>query len=115
MSLISQGKLAGKVALVTGGGRGIGQAIARVFGAESAAVVICSRNRENLERTAAELRAQGCRAVALQLDVTRRESFPGLAEAVKKEFGRLDILVNNAGISGMTPVDDPADDLWFEI
>ena len=112
---MSEGKLSGKVALVTGGGRGIGKSIAVAFARHGAAVIVCSRNADNLSQTADEISAAGGKAIARVLDVRRREEFPALAAAVQQEFGRIDILVNNAGVSGMTPIDGAKDDLWFQI
>ena len=90
-------KLAEKIALVTGSGRGIGRAIAIAFAREGANLVLAARTPEQLDVVAAEIRALGRRALAVQTDVTDRASVDALAEAVRTEYGRLDILVNNAG------------------
>ncbi|MBI2821789.1 MAG: SDR family oxidoreductase [Acidobacteria bacterium] len=108
-------KLEGKVAVVTGGGRGIGRAIAAACARDGAAVVICSRNRDHLEETARGLSRQGATAVALELDVRKGAMFPPLVELAEQKFGRVDILVNNAGISGITPLDEGDDRLWNDI
>jgi 3-oxoacyl-[acyl-carrier protein] reductase len=84
-----------KVAVVTGGGHGIGAAIARKLAAMGATTVICGRNRARLEQTAGEIPCE-----SLVCDVSDWNSVAGLAERIKQTFGRLDILVNNAGISG---------------
>lgn len=92
------GKLAGKVALVTGAGRGIGQAVARAFAGEGADVAVHYRNsRDGAERTAADVRAIGRRAETLQADVGVVAEGQRLIAQTVERFGRLDILVNNAG------------------
>ncbi len=87
--------LSRKVALVTGGGRGIGAAIAAKLAAMGATTVICGRNRSRLEQTAGEIQAR-----AITCDVSDWNSVSALAEQVQRAFGRLDILVNNAGVGG---------------
>lgn len=94
------GKLEGRVAIVTGGGRGIGQGIAGVLAAEGAAIVIADVDLENAERTAAELRAVGRRAAVVETDVTSEASAASCVEAAQREFGAVHILVNNAGVVG---------------
>jgi hypothetical protein len=92
--------LSGKVALVTGGSRGIGRAIAEACALAGADVVIASRKLENCEAAAAEIRAAtGRRGVAVACHVGRWSNCDDLADAVYGEFGRCDVLVNNAGMS----------------
>lgn len=107
--------LTGKLALITGGGRGIGKAIALMFARHGARVIVSSRDRNTLEKTAVELKSTGAEALALEVDLTRPDSVKALAARVESGFGRLDILVNNSGVSGMTPIRAGNDDLWFEI
>jgi len=95
-------KLANRTAIVTGGGRGIGRAIALRFAGEGAAVVLAATGREALEATAAEIRARGGNALACAADVSDEASVAHLVAATIAEFGRLDILVNNAGVGGPT-------------
>ena len=95
-------RLAGKVAIVTGGGRGLGRAIALRFASEGAAVTLAGTGREHLEATAAELAAAGGRSLAVVTDVASEPAVVQMVEATLREFGRLDILVNNAGIAGPT-------------
>ena len=95
-------RLKDKVAIVTGGGQGIGKAIALAFAAEGAAVVVAARNLANLERTAAEITSKGGKAKAIQTDVTVEAQIEGMVAATVKEFGKVDILVNNSGIGGVT-------------
>jgi NAD(P)-dependent dehydrogenase (short-subunit alcohol dehydrogenase family) len=95
-------KLAGRTAIVTGGGHGIGRAIALRFSAEGCAVTIAGTARERLETTAQELRGQGARVQVSVTDVGDEAAVERLVAGAVAEFGRLDILVNNAGIAGPT-------------
>ncbi|HEY1188302.1 MAG TPA: glucose 1-dehydrogenase [Gemmata sp.] len=96
---MSDKPLAGKVALITGGSRGIGAAIAARFGADGAQVVVnYARSRTEAETVVAGIKAAGGDAVAVQADVGNPGEIPGLFDATTKAFGRLDILVNNAAI-----------------
>lgn len=88
--------LTGKVAVVTGGSRGIGKAVAKVLIEEGCAVAVCSRNRVQIEAAARELSRNG-RALGVTCDVTDEEAAHHFVGAALKEFGRIDILVNNAG------------------
>jgi ketoreductase len=112
---VKEQQLAGKTTVVTGGGRGIGKAIARTFVLHGATTVICSRSQKDIDQTAGELGRDGGRVIARRLDVRKREMFPELADFVAKAVGKVDILVNNSGISGMTPMLAPDDELWFDI
>lgn len=93
-------KLKDQVALITGGGRGIGRAIARRFAAEGAAVLVTARTAGEIESVANEIRQAGGRAQAFAANVARPEDCEKLVAAVRRHFGRVDILVNNAGIFG---------------
>src|SRR5262245_22312023 len=93
------GRLAGRVALVTGGTRGIGESIVRLFAAEGASVVFCGRRRADGERLAAELSARGQVGTYLELDVSREEDANAVVRDTLDRYGRLDVLVNNAGIT----------------
>jgi len=95
-------RLSGQVALITGGGRGIGRAIALRFASEGAAVMIAATKREPLEATAAEIRKAGGRAATAVVDVADEEAVKTVVAATLGELGRLDILVNNAGVGGPT-------------
>ncbi len=94
---LSMFSLEGKVALVTGGSRGIGRASALALADAGAAVVVSSRKTEGLEKVAEELRARGAKGTAIAAHVAKTEDSKALIEKVLKEFGRLDILMNNAG------------------
>jgi NAD(P)-dependent dehydrogenase (short-subunit alcohol dehydrogenase family) len=91
--------LAGRTALVTGGSRGLGRAIAHGYAAAGAQVVISSRHAESCEKVVAEIAARGGKAVAIPAHVGHWEDLSRLAEAAIAAFGGLDILVNNAGMS----------------
>jgi acetoin reductase-like protein len=94
-------RLNGKVALITGGARGIGRAIAERYVAEGATVAIADLLEEQASATASEI---GERAFALSVDVTRQESIDAMVEAVVKRAGGIDILVNNAAVFDMAPL-----------
>lgn len=93
-------KLSGKVALVTGGGTGIGRGAAISLAAEGAAVIVMGRRAEPLEETVNYIKSNGGEALPLAGDVTRTEDIVKAHDIIKERWGRLDILVNNAG-SGM--------------
>jgi len=99
------------VALVTGGGTGIGRAVALALAADGYAVAVAGRRREPLEATVEQGRALGARLLAVPTDVGDPASVRALFAATKDAFGRLDLLFNNAG-SGAPPV--PLEDLTFE-
>lgn len=91
-----------KVAVVTGGGQGIGRVIALTLAGAGADIVLAARSREPLEATRAEIEALGREALVVPTDVRHEESVQALAEQALAHFGRVDILVNNAGITGPT-------------
>ena len=90
--------LNGKTALITGGGRGIGAAIALRLASLGATTIVCGRTLARLQHTAGQIRSAGGQSEALACDVADWNSVAALAQRVQKTFGRLDILVNNAGI-----------------
>ena len=94
--------LSGRVAVITGGNRGIGRSIALAMARAGAAIAVLSRNEEKNSQVLAELKAIGGAAMALQLDVTERETLSGAMATVERELGGLDILVNNAGVASVT-------------
>lgn len=109
------GKLDGKVALVTGGNRGIGAAIARAFAGEGASLVLAARDTVKLEQTTAELRASGAQVLAVTSDVTDESSVEELFRGTVERYGRLDILVNNAGAFDGGPVDELTLETWEKV
>jgi NAD(P)-dependent dehydrogenase (short-subunit alcohol dehydrogenase family) len=98
--------LTGRVALVTGGSRGLGHQIARGLGEAGARVVITARKEEELAEAAAQLRAEGISATAVPCDLTAIEALPGVVERILAETGQIDILVNNAGTSWGAPTEE---------
>jgi 3-oxoacyl-[acyl-carrier protein] reductase len=93
------GRLQGKVALITGGSRGIGRSICRTFAREGAAVIVnFTSHAEKAQEIVAEITNAGGRAIALQADVASRSAVNAMTAAAKEKFGVIDILVNNAGI-----------------
>ncbi|MGH9847719.1 MAG: SDR family NAD(P)-dependent oxidoreductase [Blastocatellia bacterium] len=94
--------LAGKVALVTGGSRGIGRAITERLAEDGASVVVnYGKNADEAKKVVAGIEAKGGKAVAIEADV----SGPALVDAAFRELGRLDILVNNAGMADVAPIE----------
>ena len=111
-------RLAGQVALITGGGTGIGAGISRAFAREGAAVAISySRSRDRAEATVRQIVAAGGRAAAWQADVRDEAAVRGLVDRAVGELGRLDILVNNAGWTRKVPhaeLEQLTDEIWRE-
>jgi NAD(P)-dependent dehydrogenase (short-subunit alcohol dehydrogenase family) len=95
-------RLQGRVAIITGGGKGIGRAIATAFAREGATVVIASRTISALEQTCKEINNNGGKATYVQTDVSDEKQVQRLVAETIRQFGQVDILVNNSGISGPT-------------
>lgn len=91
-------RLAGKVAIITGAGRGIGHATSLKFGAEGAIVIACDINADRAQQTARDVAESGAEAMGFQMDVRDTASIARMVEAVVRKYGRIDCLVNNAGI-----------------
>jgi NAD(P)-dependent dehydrogenase (short-subunit alcohol dehydrogenase family) len=108
-------RLEGKVALVTGASRGIGEAISRRLAADGARVALAARDEEACRRIAREIEATGGEAIALRCDVTDSRSIAETIAAIVSQWRRIDVLVNNAGLGGPTPLDDPDDSRWDAI
>jgi 3-oxoacyl-[acyl-carrier protein] reductase len=109
-------RLAGQVALVTGGGRGLGRGIAEGFGAEGANVVVnYMKDSASAEAVVAKIKAAGADAIAVQADVGDEKSVRGMIDACIKKFGRLDILVNNAGHLNSSPLSEMSVAMWDEM
>ena len=101
-----------KVAIVTGGGTGIGRSIAMEFARAGADVVVASRKLENLEKVAAEVRNLGRRVLAIATDVRNPDDVDNMVQKTMEQFGRIDILVNNAGASFRCPLEDMSPGGW---
>lgn len=104
--------LSGKVALVTGGSRGIGRAIAHRLAALGASVAICGRDRAALEASAKAAEKLPGKVVAHRADVTRTAEVAGLVEKVEQGIGAISILVNNAGVGLFGPAHEKSEDDW---
>ena len=104
--------LEGKVAIVTGGGVGIGKSIAIEYARAGAAVAIASRKIEHLQPLTAEIRKLGRRSFALAVDVLQEDQVKGLVEKTVKDLGKLDVMVNNAGASFRAKVEDISMNGW---
>jgi len=108
-------RLSGKVALITGGGTGIGRAIAVAFAREGANVALAGRRMEKLKEVAREVKKQGGEAKAIECDVTRARDAERAVRETAKQFGKLDVLVNNAGILSVATVDGISEAEWDQV
>jgi NAD(P)-dependent dehydrogenase (short-subunit alcohol dehydrogenase family) len=107
--------LSGKVAVVTGGGRGIGRAIALGLARSGASVVVSSRTQKEIEAVSEEAKKMGGKALAVVSDLTVNEQLENLVNATVKEFGKIDILVNNAARSFLRSLLDLREDGWDKV
>ena len=107
--------LAGKVALVTGGSRGIGRAIAVKLATLGADVAICGRDAAKLAETESAIRGAGVRTVAIAADVTRSNEVAKLVERVESDLGAIRLLVNNAGMGLFGPVHEKSEEEWDKL
>ena len=112
MMKLAQFSLEGKVALVTGGSRGIGEATALRFAKAGADVAVASRKMPGLERVANAVSEMGRRSLAVEVHAGKLDQLTGLVERVVDEFGKIDILVNNAGTSIAAPALDITERAW---
>ena len=108
-------RLKGKVTIVTGGGSGIGRAIALALAAGGARVAVLGRRQEPLEGVVKEISQVGGEAIALAADVTRDAEGRKAAEETEKVFGRIDVLVNNAGALSVSTVDSISEEEWDRV
>jgi NAD(P)-dependent dehydrogenase (short-subunit alcohol dehydrogenase family) len=107
--------LSGKIALVTGGSRGLGYQMVKAFAERGADCVIASRKLDNCEAVAEEVRSLGRRALPVQVHAAKWDSIDALIETVYAEFGRIDILVNNAGMSPAMPSHEVTEQLFDSV
>ncbi len=111
-----EGPLAGRVALVTGGSRGLGRAMVLAFADAGADVIVTSRKLENCEAVAAEVETRGRRALAVGCHVGHWDELEGLVKQSYDAFGRVDVLVNNAGMSPLYPdLESVTEELWDKV
>src|SRR5580765_1563771 len=104
---VTQQRLSGKVAVVTGASKGIGASIAKHLAAEGASVVVnYASSKAGADKVIEEIKADGGKAIAVQADVARKADIDRLFSETKKAYGKLDILVNNAGIYEFAPLDN---------
>lgn len=104
--------LKNKTAIVTGGGRGIGKAIALTFAREGANIVVISRTKSEIDAVAEQAREMGRSALAITADVTKKDQIQAMTRQTLDTFGRIDILVNNAGTAIHNPVIDLREEDW---
>ena len=109
------GQLEGKVAIITGGGTGIGRGIARTFAREGADLVLAARTKSRLDSAAEEVRALGSAVVVAPTDVTVEAQVIALFERTMQEFGKVDILVNNSGAFDGGPLDELTLETWQKV
>jgi NAD(P)-dependent dehydrogenase (short-subunit alcohol dehydrogenase family) len=108
-------RLAGKVALITGGGTGIGRAIALAFAREGARVAVAGRRKEKLEETLRELEKQGCKGLAIACDVAKAKDAARAVRETAKAFGKLNVLVNNAGVLHAATIEGTSEEQWDKL
>jgi NAD(P)-dependent dehydrogenase (short-subunit alcohol dehydrogenase family) len=109
------GKLDGKVAIVTGAGRGIGRGIARGLAREGAALVLVARSRDQLDAAADEMTGLGAAVLAVPADITDEGQVESLFAGAVERFGQLDLLVNNAGAFDGGPIDRLSTEAWDKV
>ncbi len=109
---MSQFDLISKVAIVTGGGTGIGRTIALEFAKAGANVVVASRKQENLDRVAGEIKALGRESLVIATDIRVPEQVDNMVKQTEDKFGRIDILVNNAGAGFPVKVEEMSPNAW---
>jgi ketoreductase len=108
-------QLNGKVAIVSGGGSGIGKAIAASLATHGARVAIASRDRARLDAAADALESNGLSVLPVTMNVRSKQDLQRGVGEIAARWGAIHILVNNAGISGLNKIDDPDDALWYDI
>ncbi len=115
MNALDTFSLAGRTALVTGGSRGLGRAMAQALGEAGAAVAVSATTLEGAQVAAAELVEAGIRAYGVKLQVSDVEDVERAVSQVSEEFGEIDILLNNAGIGIGAPAFEASDDVWRDV
>ncbi len=116
MANVGDKKLSGKVALITGGSRGIGKALAAAYAREGARVFVCARNQLSIDQAVAEIRNRGGEIHGLAGDVGRVEDVTRIVRGAADQYGVIDILVNNASLLGpRVPITDYSPSAWEEV
>jgi len=108
-------RLDGKVAIVTGGGGGLGTLASCAFAEAGADVVVTARNLDKCEATAGKVRSLGRKALAISTDITSSDQVAAMVEATVAAFGRIDILFNNAGITSSRTMQESSDEEWLRV
>lgn len=106
------GKLENKIAIVTGGGTGIGRSIALTFAKEGADIVVCGRTVSTLEKVDEEIKALGKRSLAVPTDVSIKEQVQNVVKQTIAKYSKIDILVNNAGVGQRRLIADMSEEDW---
>lgn len=108
-------RLKDKVAIITGAGRGIGAATAKKFAQEGSKVIVADLNQADIDKTVAEINANGGEAIGMNISVTDREQIEQMIQATVEKFGKLDIVVNNAGITADSQLLKMTEDQWDKV
>jgi 3-oxoacyl-[acyl-carrier protein] reductase len=111
----AKNRLEGKVALITGASKGIGQGVAKVFAKEGAKVVLVSRTEADLKKSVEDITKAGGKAFYIVADVTKQDDMAKMAERTIKDHGRIDILIHNAGIYPVANISDMTLDNWNQV
>ncbi len=115
MSVKNLFDLTGKVALITGGSRGLGLQMAEALGEMGAKVAITARKADELKEAEAHLKKQGIEVLTVTNDLSKFDQIPAMVDAVLAKFGTIDILVNNAGATWGAPAEDHPDEAWNKV
>jgi gluconate 5-dehydrogenase len=107
--------LENKTAIVTGGGRGLGEQMANALGDAGANIVVCSRNLEACERVSSSLTGRGIKSLAIECNITNEEDIQKVINETLGKFGSIDILINNSGTSWIAPVLELPADKWDKV
>ncbi len=115
MSVKDLFKLDGKIALITGGSRGLGLQMAEALGEMGCKLVLVARKADELAEAQAHLKGMGIEAITVSNDLAKFDLIPGLVDQVLKAYGQIDILVNNAGATWNAPAEDYPDEAWNKL
>jgi NAD(P)-dependent dehydrogenase (short-subunit alcohol dehydrogenase family) len=115
MGILSFFDLTGRVAIITGGGAGLGHQMAEALAEAGSNLVLCSRKLQNCEEVAHEIEKVGVKALALRCDIAKKDEIEQVVRETVKHFGRVDILVNNAGRTWGSPVEDYPLEQWNKV